>query len=495
MSSEHIVLVSIPRLTTDGAPLSIAQLKPGIVSAGYRCTCLDVNIKLKEYLTFEEFLEIDNYFQADLRYIGNNNSVDFMAFHDNRISQLECKEKYKRYIVQETERILKLNPDWVGFSVFSVNSVIPAIDFCKEVRRKKPNIKIVLGGSGVSSFGLGTKANFGEFMVDENLADYYISGEGELSIIELLKTGSTQLPKQIDNLDALPFADFSDFDLFEYNKTGLVYITGSRGCVRDCTFCDIKSLWKKYRYRSGEHIAKEVIEAYQKWGSIEYYFTDSLINGNVKEFMKFCNILAEAKDSGIIPEELSFGGQYICRPKKQHKERDYEIMARAGMYNLSVGIESGSNSVLKDMRKNITREDYDYMLEMFSKYGIRTNLLMVIGYPTETQDDFEQTLQMFRDYKKYSDQGIIWGLNLGKTLVILPGAELGYNSERWDIHWGEDGNWISGLNPELTYNERVRRRIKANRLCEELGYVIKSQVTTINSIHALVSGGGYDTIS
>lgn len=495
--SEHIVLVSIPRLTVDGAPLSIAQLKPGIVNAGFDCTCVDVNIKLRNYLTFEQFLEIDNYFQADLRYIGRggDNEIDFLGFHDGRLKELSCLEQYKDYIKTETQKLLDLNPTWIGFSVFSVNSVIPAIDFCKEVRKRNDKIKIVLGGSGVSSFGLGTAANFGEFMFENDLTDYYISGEGELSIVELLKSGSVPPQKQIDDLDSIGFADYSDFNLYDYNANGLVYITGSRGCVRDCTFCDIKSLWKKYRYRSGEHIAQEVIEAYNKWGSIEFYFTDSLINGNVKEFMKFCTILAEEKDKGNLPDELSFGGQYICRPKKQVKEEHYKIMARAGMYNLSVGIESGSDAVLADMKKQIKRTDYDFMLEMFSKYGIRTNLLMVVGYPTETENDFQQTLDMFKDYKKYSDNGIIWGLNLGKTLVVLPGARLGYESERWDIHWDEDGNWISRLNPTLTYNERVKRRIKANRLCEELGYVIKSQVTTINSMHAIVTGGGYDTIS
>ena len=65
-------------------------------------------------------------------------------------------------------------------------------------------------------------------MNEEDLSDYYISGEGELSIVELLKTGIVPPQKQIDDLDAIGFADYNDFNLYDYNANGLVYITGSR---------------------------------------------------------------------------------------------------------------------------------------------------------------------------------------------------------------------------------------------------------------------------
>ena len=123
MNSEHIVLVSIPRLTVDGAPLSTAQLKPGITNAGFKCTCIDVNIKLRNYLTFEQFLEIDNYFQADLRYIGRggDNKIDFLGFHNKRLQELSCLKQYKEYVEIETQKILELNPTWIGFSISAWN--------------------------------------------------------------------------------------------------------------------------------------------------------------------------------------------------------------------------------------------------------------------------------------------------------------------------------------------------------------------------------------
>ena len=273
------------------------------------------------------------------------------------------------------------------------------------------------------------------------------------------------------------------------------YITGSRGCVRACTFCDINSLWKKFRYRSGNSLAQEMVEGYQKYGTIDFYFTDSLINGNMKEFIKLLDNVIEYKENGLLPEDLMFGGQFIARPKARFPEEYYDKMQRAGVYNISVGMESASDRVLADMRKGTTRKDHDFMMEMLQKYGIRINLLMLIGYPTETEEDFEDTMQMIRDYKKYSDSGVIWGIVLGKTMVVLPNTPISDNSDHWNIAYDNNGNWISKDNATLTYHERVKRRMRAGRLCEDLGYVIKSQVVTINSLHEIVTQGGYDSIA
>ena len=118
---------------------------------------------------------------------------------------------------------------------------------------------------------------------------------------------------------------------------------------------------------------------------------------------------------------------------------------------------------------------------------------MIIGYPTETLKDFQATLDMFTRYKKYSDAGIVWGVNLGKTLVVLPGAPLGENPDHYGIDFDQKGNWIN-KDIGLDYNERVRRRMVVQRHIESLGYVVKSTVTTINSLHEIVKSGGYDSI-
>ena len=120
---------------------------------------------------------------------------------------------------------------------------------------------------------------------------------------------------------------------------------------------------------------------------------------------------------------------------------------------------------------------------------------MLIGYHTETDEDFNLTLKLFKDYKKYSDSGIINGISLGKTMVILPNTPVANDPFRWGIEHDDEGNWVSTLNPRLNYKERVRRRSIAGRLCEDLGYALKLQVASVNNLYEMLLKGGYDSIS
>lgn len=498
-----IALVAIPRLNIDAPPMGIASIKSSVLQAGYTAKCYDLNINLYHTVSFDTWLELDNYFQTDLRYTGTSldgagsREINFVNIVQKRKQELACYQEYKDFLKTQIEKILLDNPTWVGLSVFSVNSVISTINFLTLLKEIKPDQKVVAGGMGLSSFGLGGNSNFGEFLIEQGLITTYISGEGELAIQDLLKEGKeSKITPQINDLNSLPFPNYDDFDLSLYpGKENMIYITGSRGCVRACTFCDINSLWKKFRYRSGDNIASEMLNGYKKYGTTDFYFTDSLINGNMKEFLKLLDTVIDYKKQGLLPEDLMFGGQFIARPKARFPEEYYAKMQAAGVYNISVGMESGSDKVLADMRKGTTREDHDFMMEMLQKYGIRINLLMLIGYPTETEEDFELTLDMIKDYKRYSDSGIIWGIVLGKTMVVLPNTPIADNADHWSIAYDSTGNWISKDNPTLTYHERVKRRMRAGRLCEDLGYVIKSQVVTVNSLHEIVTQGGYDSIS
>jgi hypothetical protein len=107
---------------------------------------------------------------------------------------------------------------------------------------------------------------------------------------------------------------------------------------------------------------------------------------------------------------------------------------------------------------------------------------MVIGYPTETADDFNKTLEMLDRFSYYSDEGVISGVNLGKTMVVLPGSPIGENPTHWNISHDDNKNWISLSNPSLTFRERVRRRIEAQKKCQELGYIVKWPVTTLMTL-------------
>ena len=92
-------------------------------------------------------------------------------------------------------------------------------------------------------------------------------------------------PVQIQNISELPIPDYSDnLESFDY---GSLYITGSRGCVRKCTFCDVGLLWFKYRWVDGEVLGKQVIELSKKHKIKNVAFSDSLVNGSMSHLEKW----------------------------------------------------------------------------------------------------------------------------------------------------------------------------------------------------------------
>ena len=478
-----ITICSVPRTNESIPNAALGTLKSSLNAKNLTCHTIDTNVELYAHLKddyHEAYKVLDQYFQADLRYITQENfNIDEFLYKRFELPQ-EILDVYTKFILSHAKKIINYNTEWVGISLLSVNSVVACVDLCQVLT----DCKIVLGGPGVSTFGIMGKANFGQFMVDNNLADGYIPGEGEDALVTLLQTGKFDHSlKQINDLNALPIPDYSDlnFDLYSSKKRTL-YITGSRGCVRNCTFCDIRSAWKKFTFRSGANVANEIITQYKKHQCTEFYFTDSLINGNLKTFSDLLDALIKAKEHNILPENLNWVGQFICRPKAQFKEDWYKRMKLAGLKQLHIGIESGSEDVLRNMGKKLAMSDIDFTMEMLLKYKIQCDMLMIVGYPTEHERDFQLTVDMIHRYKKYNDAGVISGINLGKTMVILPGSPIEQNKMQWGIDYDDDNNWVSIQNPSLTFSERIRRRIYLHKLCQDIGYVIRWPITTLTTL-------------
>ncbi len=149
-------------------------------------------------------------------------------------------------------------------------------------------------------------------------------------------------------------------------------------------------------------------------------------------------------------------------------------MKNAGAGTMLIGVESGSQSVRDHMRKGFTQDDLDYTMEQFARCGIKCRFLMIVGYPTETFQDFNDTMEMFTKYKHYNDCGIIEEVNLGLTLNLLPNTILYNEKEKFNIVQNKQhiNEWICKDNPTLNYKERVKRRILLQSHLEKLGYKI-----------------------
>ncbi len=450
-----IVLISIPLQRIDTPPLALANLKAVCTKHGFSSQCIDLNFELYNSQTeIDGFLnELELYFQVKL---------------EHQLSP-EHERIWNEILDSWITKILSHNPIHVGISVFSYNSVVCARDIIFALNKRSPKTKIIVGGNGLYD----TYMKEDELLRD-GIIDFYVKGEGEEALVNILKGKVDQAgingkePQQIDDLNDLPFSDFTDFCLEKYNRSQLL-ITGSRGCVRKCSFCDVGVIWKKYRYRSGKNIADEMVYQYKQHGIRSFDFTDSLINGSLKVLVDLCESLVESYKT-IDVGRFGWGGQFIVRSRKSMNEEKFQLCADAGLKFVSIGVESGSDRVKSHMKKEFTNEDLDFTLEQCEIHNFDVNLLFIIGYPTETEEDFQDTLKMLKKYKKYVDSGTIKQINLGNTLSILPNTPLYDQLEALEIKNDDLENWHSKLNPDLDTLKRIERRLYAQEVAEELGY-------------------------
>ena len=461
---KKVALVIAPRIQDDFGytPAGPALVKSAIVKAKYSCKIFDINSDLEHIYQNKktELVPIDNWFM-------NYN------FYSEKIFNIVYK-----LVDQWTDEILSYNPTDIGISVFSYNSQRATILLATMLKNKNPDITIFIGGAG-----LNTDNYFGQHCMDQKIVDCWIRGEGEISVIEYLKGNLSYPglngipPKQIDDIESLEFPDYSDYELKSYtNKKGLVAlpITGSRGCVRSCTFCDIASMWPTYKYRSGQSIAKEIKTQVKRYGAKAFRFTDSLINGSMKAFRDMTYELSKFRKQ--LPDDKKFiwDSHFIIRSKRQMPPKDFVKMAESGASTLLVGIESGSEKVRQHMKKGYTNEDLYYSLNEIFKNNIKVRFLMIIGYPTETAEDFQKTLDLFDHYAEYGRSGLVEEINLGLTLNLLPNTPLFDNAEKYGLETTKKhiNDWICTQNPTLDYRERLKRRIKAQYYSENLGYKV-----------------------
>ena len=444
-----ILISSIPYIAYTAPSAAPALLKGHLKSQGFECLAVDLNIEFRNQVNNNEVLgELISYWTSSGSFKLSDTS--------DKIYQTLLTEVAKKFDATQSK--------WVGFSVFSHHSRRFLLDFLpifESFNQKKK--RIVVGGHGLDIIYVDTI---------RDMIDFYILGEGDLALVELLK-GNVNYPGinspgvQIDNLDQIGFPDYSDYNLTDNYQNWydgpMIQVTGSRGCVRDCSFCDVGSIWTKFRYRSGDLIAREIIQNHEKTGIKHFYFTDSLINGSVKELIKMMTVLTEYKQKTGSP--LTWGGQWIVRSQKGLPKNYYSLIKSSGGFNLTIGVESGSESVRQHMKKGFTNQDLNEEMEQFSRHGVKVGFFIMLGYPTETIDDFKDTLRMFKRFTKYVANNTIMGICVGggywpmakvspelaDNLSFLPG-------NRW--------KWISKAT-KANFLENIRRRIIAQKVLDQ----------------------------
>lgn len=458
----NLILLSSPRVETSYPIMALAQLKAVVQQNGFTCKTFDFNFWLYSQTK-----------DTDISYIWD---VSDYTWQDADLFK-KIEDRLKTLFIQfYKENVQSLNPEIVGVSSLSWLSwraVTLMIKIIKEIDENKP--KIILGGPAISMKDFEIKP-FYRYLKNNNLLDDYIAGDADISLVEYLKGNrnfpgiNNQNPNNSYSREELPPPDYSDFDLSLYKNIHLP-ISGSRGCVRNCAFCNVNTIWPKFVSKSGKKIASEIIELYEKHfleKKHTFRFVDSLINGNQKEFESMIEILSDHRLK--TGNQIFYSGQFIFREMNEirgHSSDYFKNLKNSGCSYVTVGIESGSEKVRKEIGKPFSNKAIVEHLEGFRRVGIKMTALMLIGFPTETDEDFSETLKLLHLFSEYKD--VVTAASADSTTILIPDTPMYENFESYHIEvetLKDNFKWKSKSND---YKDRIERLFIFFDEAEKLG--------------------------
>lgn len=465
------VLVTVPWTDSSMPLMAPAALKPMIERAGLSCMAVDLNVEVFHYTRSHPL---------------KDNLVQF--FFDEHADQ-ETIPVLRDIFLSIAEQILSFRPRYVGLSLFSYVCQHSAKWLAYYIKRLDPTVTIVVGGAGCLNTFTGASPYI-EQMLELKLFDYHIRGDGEYTLYDFLKGHTQKLgintlewqEMSKEELRALPLPDYENYHFDIYDKKILPLI-GSRGCVRQCKFCDYIANWKKFQWRTAEDIFDEMITQYQHYKISTFKFQDSLTNGNQKEFYTLTKKLAEYNENNPR-EKFNWSGYFIFRDVTSTSEEEWQLIAKSGAANLMVGIENFNEHIRYDIGKKFSNKSIDFHLAQAKKHGIQLQLLNIVGYVNETYADIEFAKQWLRDHVEYRD---ILHIQWGGTLGIFPNTYL-------DKHKDQLGIQMIGSQPSLWINQttgstpslRARWATELNSLSKELGYRVFDNIDNHYLLETLI---------
>jgi anaerobic magnesium-protoporphyrin IX monomethyl ester cyclase len=285
--------------------------------------------------------------------------------------------------------------DVVGLSCTS--DLLPfVIGAAKELKLRHPEKTVILGGPGPTGVAR-------EIIEAFPYIDIVVVGEGETTIVEVMdcltnggrgdlrlvggicfrdgeEVIETPERERIRDLDRLPLPLYECISVEDFPLINIVF---SRGCPYKCTFCDVAPVWKYRNYRrSIDSVISELKYLTKKYGVRNFEFTDETFVLKPNETMTFCERLSK--------EEL--GIEWACSGRiNLSAEGLLSRMAASGCKALFYGVESGSDGVLQNVRKDFST---DQVLDVIGKTLKHMHAVasFIWGFPHETEDDFLKTL-------------------------------------------------------------------------------------------------------
>jgi len=308
--------------------------------------------------------------------------------------------------LDSVKMILREDPDLVGFSVQC--TTFPAVIRISELlKKKKPDLRIALGGHDVSFLDQRTLDRF-------PWIDAVIRGEGEITFRDLAaayvkerdasgiagvswRNGNTVVRNEdrdlIAQLDDLPIPDYSFVPSLETYRAAcdiprsIAILEVGRGCPHQCVYCSESIMWRRRtRTFSVARIIGEMHQLRDSFGAECFLLAYDQFTANRRFVEDFC--------TSVLAEGLNNTPWYCISRLDSLDPPLLRLMREAGCESMCYGIDSGSKRTLAFIRKQIDETILFQRVRETTDEGMVPTLSYIIGFPEETREDIDKTLSL-----------------------------------------------------------------------------------------------------
>lgn len=332
------------------------------------------------------------------------------------------REKYDVAIIDQ-----KIHPDWreridhylkmgvscVGVTCSTGNMIYHALKVSNYVKEKSPDTPVVWGGPHPSLLPEQTLAA-------SKCIDIVVVNEGDVTFFELVQaiegkstlrdvngiyykegeyshvcsTPPRALIKNLDELDSLPYhlLEMEKYSSIQTTnkKTKSIDIMSSRGCPFNCGFCSIPVMpGRHWRAKSVERIMEEIVFLKNRYSIEEFYFIDDNFMVDLKRVEEFVDALL-SEDVNIMWGLQGVRVESIMKANVSLLDK----LEKAGLTELSIGVESGNPRILDIIDKRIKPEDVLMMNRKLHGRSFQIKYNFIIGFPTETKEEVEKSVNL-----------------------------------------------------------------------------------------------------
>lgn len=370
-------------------------------------------------------------YSLGLMYLISSLDMDIQSRINPRIWTFVSRDTFsERDRNQLLKQLEDFRPDLVGIRCLSIgqdtlHAVLPVI---KEWNRE---CFLMVGGPHATDNP--------EDVLRGGYVDCVVIGEGEVTFQKLMfrlldqkpisdvpgiafskngKVVKTSPQALISNLDTLPFPDYSLIDLEQFSNRFMTFssrifrphgnILTTRGCPYKCMYCH-NILGKKFRARTPENVLLEIQHLHDKFGLTDFQIIDDVFNLDLRRAKAICDLIIKSGMDLTLSFPNGVRGDIM-------DEELIDKMAMAGTKFISYAIETASPRIQKLIKKNLKLEKVFKAIEYTANAGVITRGFFMLGFPTETEEEVNQTLE-------FANASSLNGATFF-TVVYFPGTEL-----------------------------------------------------------------------